>query len=80
MVARPDAERQAGAPEPGTYGGGELILHGPYSGPDIRLPLAPTPGTLVAFRAETTHEVAPVTHGERFTIVTWFRSPETAPG
>jgi SM-20-related protein len=31
------------------------------------------PGTLVAYRAETTHEVTPVTHGERFTIVSWFR-------
>jgi SM-20-related protein len=30
-------------------------------------------GTLVAFRAETTHEVEPVTHGERFTIASWYR-------
>jgi SM-20-related protein len=65
--------RQAEAPAPGTYGGGSLVLHGPYSGPDIRVAVAPAPGTLVAFRAETTHEVIPVTHGERFTIVTWFR-------
>ena len=60
-------------PAPGTYGGGELVFHGPYSGPDLRVPVAPAPGTLVAFRAETTHEVVPVTHGERFTIVSWFR-------
>ena len=65
--------RQSEAPAPDTYGGGAFVLHGPYSGPEIRLPLAPPPGTLVAFRAETTHEVAPVTHGERFTVVTWFR-------
>jgi SM-20-related protein len=65
--------RQSEDPAPDTYGGGSLVLHGPYSGPAIRLPLAPPPGTLVAFRAETTHEVLPVTHGERFTIVTWFR-------
>jgi len=64
---------QSEAPAPGTYGGGALVLHGPYSGPPLRLPLAPAPGTLVAFRAETTHEVTPVTHGERFTIVSWFR-------
>jgi len=29
-------------------------------------------GALVAFRAETTHEVTPITHGERYSIVTWF--------
>jgi SM-20-related protein len=34
---------------------------------------SPAPGTLVAFRADTTHEVVPVTYGERYTIVTWFR-------
>ena len=34
--------------------------------------LTPAPGTLVCFRAETTHEVLPVTHGERFTIVSWY--------
>jgi SM-20-related protein len=65
--------RQSEQPLPDSYGGGSLVLHGPYSGPELRMPLAPPPGTLVAFRAETTHEVTPVTHGERFTIVTWFR-------
>jgi predicted 2-oxoglutarate/Fe(II)-dependent dioxygenase YbiX len=59
-------------PSPDSYGGGALVLHGPYSGPDIRIPLTPEPGTLVCFRAETTHEVTPVTHGERFTIVSWY--------
>ena len=59
-------------PSPDSYGGGTLVLHGPYSGPDIRIPLTPEPGTLVCFRAETTHEVMPVTHGERFTIVSWY--------
>jgi SM-20-related protein len=64
---------QSQKPTPGTYGGGSFVFHGPYCDPMLRLPLAPAPGTLIAFRAETTHEVAPVTHGERFTIVTWFR-------
>jgi predicted 2-oxoglutarate/Fe(II)-dependent dioxygenase YbiX len=32
-------------------------------------------GLLVAFRAETLHEVRPVTHGVRFSVVTWFRGP-----
>jgi SM-20-related protein len=57
---------------PDSYGGGTLVLHGPYSGTDLRVPLTPAPGTLICFRAETTHEVLPVTHGERFTIVSWY--------
>jgi predicted 2-oxoglutarate/Fe(II)-dependent dioxygenase YbiX len=57
---------------PGSYGGGALVLHGPYSGPPLRVRLTPEPGTLVCFRAETTHEVLPVTRGERFTIVSWY--------
>jgi SM-20-related protein len=61
---------RASAPE--SYGGGALVLHGPTSGPDLRVPLTPAPGTLICFRAETTHEVLPVTHGERFTIVSWY--------
>jgi SM-20-related protein len=60
-------------PSPGTYGGGVLTFHDPVFGSPKRLPLTPPPGTFVAFRAETTHEVTPVTHGERFTIVTWYR-------
>jgi predicted 2-oxoglutarate/Fe(II)-dependent dioxygenase YbiX len=59
-------------PAPETYGGGALVLHGPYSGPAERVALTPEPGTLVCFPAETTHEVLPVTHGERFTIVSWY--------
>src|SRR6185295_14422399 len=47
------------APAPESYGGGALVLHGPYTGPELRVPLTPAPGTLVAFRAETTHEVLP---------------------
>src|SRR5580704_17521606 len=63
---------QSDEPLPDTYGGGSLVLHGPDSGPPLRVPLAPAPGTLVAFRSETTHEVTPVTRGERFTIVSWY--------
>jgi SM-20-related protein len=61
---------QASAPD--SYGGGALVLHGPYSGPDLRVALTPVPGTLICFRAETTHEVLPVTHGQRFTVVSWY--------
>ena len=60
-------------PAPDTYGGGALVFHGPYTGPDIRVEASARPGTLVTFRAETTHEVTPVTHGVRYTIATWFR-------
>jgi SM-20-related protein len=60
-------------PLPDAYGGGVLTFHEPPFGSPVRLPLTAPPGTFVAFRAETTHEVTPVTHGERFTIVSWYR-------
>lgn len=68
---------QSGDPGPESYGGGDLVLHGPWPHFDHRLTLAPAPGTLVAFRAETTHEVLPITHGERFTVATWFRRDQS---
>ncbi|HEX8492251.1 MAG TPA: 2OG-Fe(II) oxygenase [Pyrinomonadaceae bacterium] len=64
---------QSAEPSPDTYGGGSLVLHAPYPNHDICLPVAHEPGTLVAFRSETTHEVMPVMHGERYTIVSWYR-------
>ena len=60
-------------PAAGTYGGGELVFHGPYPNYDVRVAASAGPGSLVTFRAETTHEVTPVTHGVRFSIATWFR-------
>jgi SM-20-related protein len=66
--------RQAEAPEEGAYCGGSLVLSewrpGRGSG---ELRLAGEPGTLVAFRPETTHEVTQVTHGERYSIAYWYR-------
>jgi SM-20-related protein len=53
---------------PGTFGGGSLVLHA-----DPPLTLVPAPGTLVAFPSETTHEVLPITHGERLSVVSWYR-------
>ena len=58
---------------PGTYGGGELVFHGPYNQPPDRATASARAGSLVTFRAETTHEVTVVTHGVRYTIATWFR-------
>lgn len=60
-------------PQDGSYGGGELLLHGKYPDWQSRYVVPASPGTLVAFRSETTHEVAPVTHGHRYTIVSWYR-------
>jgi SM-20-related protein len=55
------------------YEGGRLLLHGAYPEWEHRDDLTSAAGTLVAFRSETTHEVTPVTSGERFAIVTWLR-------
>jgi predicted 2-oxoglutarate/Fe(II)-dependent dioxygenase YbiX len=53
---------------PDAYSGGSLVLHA-----EPPVTLAPAPGTLVAFPSETTHEVLPVTRGERLSIVSWYR-------
>jgi SM-20-related protein len=63
---------KADEPAPETYGGGALVFHGPYP-TNERVAAGAQPGSLVTFRAETTHEVTPVTHGVRYTIATWFR-------
>jgi SM-20-related protein len=68
--------RQSREPEPGAFGGGSLVFYEPHVDPARKeLGFAPAvePGLLVAFRAETTHEVRPVTHGQRFSIVCWYR-------
>lgn len=69
---------QSEHPGPDAYGGGSLVLHGPFPGPEVRIPLAPAPATLVAFPSETTHEVTPITHGERLSIVSWYRAEESS--
>ncbi|HYG25170.1 MAG TPA: 2OG-Fe(II) oxygenase [Verrucomicrobiae bacterium] len=60
------------ASDPGTYGGGDLVLYGKPMESGERA--VQGRGTLVAFRSETTHEVLPVSHGERYAIVSWYRS------
>ena len=65
---------QAETPDAGAhdyYSGGSLVFHPRGAGEPFGL--AGEAGTLVAFRAETTHEVTPVTDGERFTIACWYR-------
>ena len=62
--------RESEAPETDCYCGGSLVFSDWRAGRELRLD--GETGTLVAFRAETTHEVTPVTHGERYAIVSWY--------
>ena len=61
--------RESDTPEPNAYCGGSLVFSDLRNSFHIRA----EPGTLVAFRSETTHEVTPVTHGERYSIASWYR-------
>lgn len=66
--------QQSATPELGAYGGGRLVFSNFRNEPEAReLHLEGEAGMFVAFRSETTHEVTPVTHGERYAIVTWYR-------
>jgi SM-20-related protein len=59
----------------GTFGGGFLAFRRENPAvPDepLTYSLSGETGLLVAFRADIIHEVTPVTHGERFTVVSWF--------
>ncbi len=69
--------RECDSPEEAenVYCGGSLVftnLRAPAERAKFRM--RAEPGTLIAFRSETTHEVTPVTHGERYSIVSWYRS------
>jgi len=61
---------QSETPKTETYCGGSLVFSDWRTGSEFRLD--GETGTLVAFRSETTHEVLPVTHGERYAIVSWY--------
>lgn len=66
--------RESDSPGADVFCGGSLVftnLRAPAEGAKFRM--RAEPGTLIAFRSETTHEVTPVTHGERLSIVSWFR-------
>jgi SM-20-related protein len=62
--------RQSEAPEMDSYCGGSLVFSDWRAGREFRLD--GETGKLVAFRSETTHEVIPVTFGERYAIVSWY--------
>lgn len=64
---------QSEAPAADAYCGGSLVFsewRPGRRGGELRL--SGEAGMLVAFRSETTHEVLPVTHGERYSIVSWY--------
>jgi SM-20-related protein len=72
--------RQSQEPAEGAYGGGKLTFYGLLDGPQWEkcgLSLEAEAGLLVAFPSTQFHEVTPVSHGKRFTIVTWFFGPES---
>lgn len=56
--------------DPAEYDGGELLFH---LGWPNRVAVPNARGSLLAFRSEQTHEVTPLTRGERFSIATWYR-------
>jgi len=62
---------ESDSPEPGAHCGGSLVFSDYRT--NSKFHMIGEPGTLVAFRAETTHEITPVTHGERYSIVSWYR-------
>ena len=67
--------RQTRFPEPASYCGGELTffrLPGLAGDDGVRARLWGQPGLLVAFDSWQLHEVAPVTHGFRASMVTWY--------
>lgn len=65
--------RQSETPETDAYCGGSLVFSDwrASRGCD-EFRMSGEAGTMVAFRSETTHEVLPVTHGERYSIVSWY--------
>jgi predicted 2-oxoglutarate/Fe(II)-dependent dioxygenase YbiX len=68
--------REAESPNegPNVYCGGSLVFTNLRAAPERpKFHMRAEPGTLIAFRSETTHEVTPVTHGERYSIVSWYR-------
>jgi SM-20-related protein len=68
--------RESDSPEsgPNVYCGGSLVFTNLKAPPErAKFRMVADPGTLIAFRSETTHEVTPVTHGERLSIVSWYR-------
>ena len=65
---------EAEEPAPEAYGGGSLTFYGllgEQGDRQVGLPVVGETGLLLAFDSNLTHAVTPVTHGERYTVVTW---------
>src|SRR5208283_3367872 len=70
---------QSKEPAEVSFGGRALVFYGLMQGEqwkNIGLPLEARAGLLIAFRSSVFHEVQPVTHGERLTVVSWFTSKD----
>jgi len=64
-----------GSLEGEAFDGGELVFHGrrgDQGGSGFGIPLHSEEGMFVGFRSDWIHEVKSVTHGRRYSIVTWF--------
>jgi SM-20-related protein len=76
----PDAARRRVSTVVFLNSGGEAARPGHFAGGTLRLflddttpvDIVPVAGTLVAFRADTLHEVTPVTSGVRYALVDWY--------
>lgn len=64
---------QSETPEARSYGGGSLVFS-EWRPDRIRgqFRFSGGVGTMIAFPSETTHEVIPVTRGERYSIASWY--------
>jgi SM-20-related protein len=65
---------QSEEPAPEAFGGGELTFYGLLGeepGSEVGLPIQAETGLLVAFDSELPHQVTAITHGQRYTVVTW---------
>jgi predicted 2-oxoglutarate/Fe(II)-dependent dioxygenase YbiX len=62
-------------PSDDCYGGGSLTFYKLFEDPvgqSVGFPLEANEGLLVGFRSDLPHSVGPVTHGDRYTIATWY--------
>jgi SM-20-related protein len=70
------------APDKGGYRGAALTLYGLIDKQEWRqygFPVCARTGSLVAFRADVLHEVAPIVEGERYNIVSRMLDPSFRP-
>jgi SM-20-related protein len=70
------------AVDEGGYRGAALTLYGLIDKPEWRkygFPVGVRAGSLVAFRADVLHEVAPIVEGERYNIVSRMLDPSFSP-